>query len=243
MDNRVLAVVSNFRRPENVALVCSALKSQPCDIIVADNGKWPADDGFRDDWKMAGARDIWSWTQNSGPPARWYPALAWTHKYDYIMLVDDDHLPSDGLVESLVAQAESLDNHFAVIGRIGRNYRYRQGRWSYRKRNVREGQVDMAGAGYFVVAHFLHQVIPFRNVLADAGAHPDMLWHDDIILNCAIQMLFRRPSCMPTQPWAAKRLDTQGYAFSATSAYQDVRDDLINLCARCGWRRVRWEEE
>lgn len=216
MSNLVLAVVSNYRRPENVEPICRRLlEDGGCDVIVADNA--PSSDlefcAARTDFPIL---DVWRWRINSGPPARWWPALAWTHKYRYVALVDDDHMPSRGLVAALVAQAESLGDRFAVIGRVGRNFRHRRGRWQYRRRNVKWGQVDMAGAGYFVVSERLLAAVRLRDELARAGAHPDMLWHDDMLLNCSIQRDYGYPSWMPTQPWAERAMDTRGYAFNAT---------------------------
>lgn len=237
MTNRVLAVVSNYKRPENVSPILRQLSKQPCDIIVADNSG-DIMEQYHDEWDWW-VMDTWVWARNSGPPARWYPAIAFSHLYEYVLLMDDDHMPRVDLVESLVKQARACANAFAVIGRIGRNFQQVDGHWRYVRRNVRHGIVDMAGAGYFFLAKHLPAVIEFRDELAASGARPEMLWHDDMILNCSIQRKTGFPSMMPEGGWSEKRMNTRGYSFNSTSAYRDVRDDLIELCYQCGWRSER----
>jgi len=237
MSNQVLAVISNYKRPQNVGpIVEQLLADGGCDVVIADNSP----DGSSDQCLLPWDKlfDVWKWRVNSGPPARWWPALAWTHAYRYVMLVDDDHLLVPNLAKSLVAQAERMGDKFAVMGRVGRCFRHRHGRWQYRRRNHQRGPVDMAGAGYFLVAERLLSAVRFRDELAKAGALPQMLFHDDILLNMSIQRDYGFQSVMPEGGWASKRMDTRGYAFNATAAYLDVRDDLINLCATLGWKSL-----
>lgn len=237
----VVAVVSNFIRPNNVAPICRRLNEQSCDVIVADNGPLAAR-GHYGAWVQAGATDIWSWRVNSGPPARWYPALAVMYRYKYIMFVDDDFMPREGLVRSLLEQAETCGDAFSAIGRIGRTFRQRRdGRWRYVRRNVRDGDpMHMAGGGEFIVAERLTAAVEFRNMLARAGAAPDMLWHDDMILDCGIQWFHAVMPYRAAGGWAERKMDGGGYAFNATAAYRDVRDGLIDLCYKCGWRPLDW---
>lgn len=245
--HRVLAVVSHYKRTENTRKVCEVLDGEPCDVVVADNSPQESEVGR---YQFSGAMDVWRWRENSGPPARWYPAVALAPLYEYVVLIDDDGLPRQGLIDSLLQQAGLLEDKFSNIGPIGRNHRLKpDSTWHYVKRNItpapgdKSTAVDMSARGYFMRADAVSSILVFRDELAAAGATPEMLWQDDIILNCAIQRETGTPSYLPLrhEPWFQKRhMDTQGYAFSRTQPdFIKIRSDLITLCDYCGWASQR----
>ena len=169
------------------------------------------------------------------------------HQYRYLMFVDDDFLPRPGLIDALLHQAETCGDAFSAIGRIGRVFHKHRSGWVYIKTNIPGGQpMSMAGGGEFIVAERLTAAIDFRNLLAKAGAVASMLWHDDMILDCGIQWRYGFPPYRADGGWVegrnVGRLDTHGYAFNETPAYQDVRNSLIDLCYQCGWRPVEWTD-
>ena len=235
---KVCAIVSNYKRPENLLPICKVLAAEPCDVIVADNS--PDRSSERYDWP--GVTDVWCWVRNSYPPARWYPAAAVSHEYDYVVLIDDDAMLAPGFVGRLLELSAELNDEFANIGPMGRMFTCRRGNWRYHRGEV-QGKVcnttDMAVRGYWVRACNIVYAIQYRNMLAHRGASPEMLKQDDIMLNVGIQSWTNLPSYV-TGGWYSKKFaDDRGYAFSGLDPnFRQTRYDLIKLCHELGWRSL-----
>ena len=237
----VLAVISNYKRPENVEPICWLLADEPCDVVVADNSPDRSSDRY--DWP--GVKDVWCWKENSHPPARWYPAVALSHLYKYVVLFDDDAMLSPGLIGRLIEQSEALYDQFANIGPMGRLFRQkRANQWRYSRGDVTQENgsrtTDMAVRGYWMPAHRVIDVLRFRDHLAMNGATSEMLKQDDMILNMGAQFFSQRPTYMAAGPWYSQKFaDDRGYAFSALDPnFRQIRYDLIALCYKLGWRSL-----
>lgn len=238
----VCAIISNYRRPDNLEPLCRVLQREPCDIIVADNSPDRSSDSYERSW--LGVMDIWCWKDNSGPPARWYPAVAVSHRYDYVVLIDDDAMLSPGLIDRLLVISKTLDDKFAVIGPMGRLFRRRRRGWRYSRGHAAlDGEplprTDMSVRGYWIRGKCMVDALRFRDLLAENGATQDMLKQDDIIVNVGLQLYGGMPSYL-VGGWYSKRYaDEHGYAFSRTCQnFRQTRYDLIGLCHKLGWRSL-----
>lgn len=234
----VLAVISNYKRPDNLEPICRVLAEEPCDVVIADNSPDRSSDRY--DWP--GVKDVWCWRENSFPPARWYPAVAMSHLYDYVVLIDDDAMLAPGLVGRLLTMSARLKDQFANIGPMGRMFRRRRRGWRYNKGKVAGtmyDRTDMAVRGYWMCGRWVASAVWFRDLLAQSGATPEMLKQDDIILNVGIQFASRLPSYVADHWYSQKYADDRGYAFSALDPdFRQTRYDLISLCAEVGWKSV-----
>jgi hypothetical protein len=239
--SKVLCVVSNYKRPDNLEPICRVLADERCDVVIADNSPDRSSDRY--DWP--GVKDVWCWKENSHPPARWYPAVALSHLYDYVVLIDDDAMLAPGLIGRLLTMSANLGDHFANIGPMGRMFRQRRGNWRYGRGEVAGtpyNRTDMAVRGYWMVAENVVYILQFRDRLASAGATAEMLKQDDIILNVGIQCWTNLPSYVVGHWYSQKFADNRGYAFSSLDpAFRQTRYDLIGLCHKLGWRSLARE--
>ncbi|MHC4402959.1 MAG: hypothetical protein ACYTG0_25135 [Planctomycetota bacterium] len=226
--SNVLAVVSNYKRPDNLRPICDSPDRS------SDRYDWP------------GVKDVWCWKENSHPPARWYPVAALSHLYDYVVLIDDDAMLAPGLVGRLLIMSANLNDDFANIGPMGRMFRYRRRGWRYSRGQVAGtpyDRTDMAVRGYWIHADSILDVVRFRNLLAQTeSATPEMLKQDDIILNVGLQHYTKSPSYVAGGWYSKKFADNRGYAFSQLDPhFKQTRYDLIGLCHRLGWRSLARE--
>lgn len=241
MNETVLAVVSNYKRPDNLMPICKVLAGEPCDVVIADNSPDRSSDRY--DWP--GVKDVWCWKANSYPPARWYPAVAFSHRYKYVVLIDDDAMLAAGFVDKLLVMSSKLGDRFANIGPMGRMFRRRRCGWRYGRGEVAGpefNRTDMAVRGYWMLGRRIVDILVFRDRLAEAGASDEMLKQDDIILNIGIQFVSGLPSYVTDYWYARKYANNHGYAFSALDPeFKQTRYDLIGLCYGIGWRSLARE--
>jgi len=240
----ICAVVSNYKRPENLEPICSVLTDEPCDVIVADNSPDRSSDRY--DWP--GVKDVWCWKDNSYPPARWYPAVAVSHRYDYVVLIDDDAMLAKGFITDLLIMSANLNDEFSNIGPMGRLFSSRRGRWRYRRgaaHLAREDypRADMVVRGYWMLGESVTHILRFRDRLKAEGATAEMLKQDDIILNVGIQFYTGMPSYLATHWYSKKFADERGYAFSRMNPeFKKTRCELIGLCYKVGWKSLARED-
>ena len=164
------------------------------------------------------------------------------HEYDYLMFLDDDFMPREGLVAALLNQAATCGDRFSAIGRSGRFFSNKTGSWQYVRANLPSYRaIHMTGGGEFIVAARLPAAVKMRNDMAAAGATGRLLWHDDLILDLGIQREFGCPPYMADGEWAECEMDACGYAFSSKRGpFRAERNAVINCCYECGWRPVPW---
>lgn len=203
----ILVVLTNYRRPAQVAMAAEALMAQsvPCRIVVVDNHPLEEPESQLPAVVGAVAEDVWSMRENHGPPCRFAPALL-DYRAEWVYFHDEDMLPGPRALEHFLATAERLGEHFATLGEVGRRFTppgESQPMWAYNAGAVERGDgpvpVDMTARCHFVrrsdVAHALH----FReSVLARVGAASaeavGLHRHDDLLLCLGIQ----RATCWPS---------------------------------------------
>jgi hypothetical protein len=222
------AIVSNWRRPENVQRIVKNLieQSVPFDrIIVVDNGvSHGTPINYSDipcafSIKGAGKIRIWPFEDNGiGPPCRFLPAIIDT-RYKYTLFIDDDLLPGLLMHEHLQQAVYMLEDEFSTIGDVGRVYNYhdpedfdridtRIGTYEYVVQDVPRHlsicrAVDLTCRAHFVHTENVIEAIKLRDELVRDHGRPsgddDWTRHDDILLCCGVQRHTRRPSyILPT---------------------------------------------
>ena len=246
--NGVLAVVTNYKRPENVGKIVAALRNQtvPPTVVVVDNA--PA--GLKS--FCINADDVWRFTENHGPPCRWAPALMdLDHKYT--LFLDDDLLPGPRAVEACLQAADELNDMFATLGVIGRRFtRDTKLGYGYRRHNVsrcigRMRCVDVTCRAHFIVTDRLVKTLDLRNALFDQVEYCDidsLRIHDDILLCQSLQLGKRgyrsyllRQSSDPEESLCMKNLPA-GKGVSSNPNHAADRTRLINYIAALGWRSL-----
>lgn len=254
---KVLAIVTNWRRPSNVNRIIESLAWQTVrpTIVVVDNsgGGSYGPYGFC----HTSVDDIWTFDTNHGPPCRWAPALMDT-EHRYALFIDDDLLPGKSLVESFVKAARGLQDGFTTIGAIGRNFDVacnlpkHSHRHVYRRRNVRRGinsyvKVDMTCRVHFVHTRDVVRAVQLRHdVLASQWDDPEIrdivATHDDIFLCLGIQRAKYPQPCwlMPLgNSMHYTNLPAGRETVSARPTHTEHRTKLINYCHALGWESLR----
>ena len=251
--NQILAIVTNYSRPNNIPLVVDALREQsvPVDIVVVDNSPEKPDGSdtlqltLHD--KSLWADDIWRFVQNHGPPCRFAPAFM-DHSHEFIWFIDDDLLPGSRAVDHLCDTYEWMDGKVSTIGEIGRIHTP-QG--EYVRRNVRRQpfpcRVDMTARAHFVRTEHVRHVLNYKwdliNRFGDEARELVSI-HDDLLLCCAIQMETAFPSCLTAvDPSESKLIRTRdlpdgGGGVSAKAGFLEQRHRLIQMFQAIGWESL-----
>lgn len=112
MRARITVGILNYRRPPNVDLIVSALRSQsiPCDIFLWDNSG--EGQSFADvDWVVRSSVNAYCWP-------RWF--LLSNAATETVMTLDDDlSLASPAALEAIVASLDKLTHHYEILGPEG----------------------------------------------------------------------------------------------------------------------------
>lgn len=249
MSDRVLAIVTNYKRPENVPLVCESLRAQthPVTLVVVDNSPGPS--RLRFTAAAQTPNDIWRFKANAGPPCRFAPAWM-RHDHDYVLFVDDDMTLRPTAVEYLRGAADRLCGGFATLGQIGRIYGGEPGKWEYVRQNVPRRQrvvpVDLTCRLHFVRMDLMHHVLAFKWRVLDT--FPEMSKHvgreDDMLLCQGIQWACRVPSYLvprvmtvPRTRLIRKELPPGPHSQNGQADHVTNRTELANAAHAVGWRR------
>lgn len=248
MDSKVLVVLTNWKRPQNLSLCIQAWREQslsPASIVVIDQS--PLVQCF------PGADDVWKVGNNLGPLCRLWPALALAPRYDYILFADDDLLPGKQGLQASVEAAKLISNKFATLGQEGRTFRNSsteemglpQTIWSYRFGNtprLTDGLqvVDCTVRTHLVLAPYLHRLLRLREKLpadlCDA--------HDDLLLCLGLQTDPGWPSYVLPASTLERQLILENLpgvngpeACWKRPDHLVQRSRFINLAHEAGWRQ------
>ncbi len=212
MSSRVLVILTNWKRPQNMPVVIDAWREQslaPAAVVVVDNspaatvvheylgeleGPWMRE-GYPN-VRFEGVDDVWRMKTNIGPLCRLWPALAMAPQYDYALFADDDFLPGrEGLLAAVQA-AKFVNDKFATIGQEGRTFLTPQENrqlnspgWCYKFGNtprLADGPqiVDCTVRCHLVLATHLPRVLRFREKLPAELCES----HDDLTMCLGLQV-------------------------------------------------------
>jgi len=246
LDVSVLAVLTNYARPQNLPQIVRALRRQthPVKIVIVDNSpaKTASEDGDQHDLTRIrkSVDDIWRFEQNAGPPCRFAPAFM-QHDCSHILFLDDDMLPGFHAVEHLVNTATQLKNEFATLGEFGRRFHggnrsymqgfHGRGEWRYVCRNVKRGHeptpVDMTCCAHFVRADMMQHVLSFKwDMIHKHGCDEDLdgdrrgWWReDDMLLSLGIQQGTGLKSYLTPMPRRRVRMSLRQRMLAAPHAH------------------------
>lgn len=249
----ILAIVSNFARPQNLPPIVAALRGQsvPVDIVVVDNSPEKPDGSDEMQLllheKAKWADDIWRLVQNHGPPCRFAPAFM-DHSHEFIWFLDDDLVPGSLAAEMLLKCCDHVDRKFSTTGEIGRVH---TGNGEYVKRNIRRfkhpRRVDMTARSHFVRTENMRHVLDAKWQLIDRfGDEAKQLVsvHDDLLLCCGIQFATYHPSYLtannPIRETLIRKQDLPdgGGGVSAKARFLEQRHRLIQMFQAIGWRSL-----
>lgn len=237
--NHILAIVTNYCRPSNIPAIVAALHNQTVrvDVVVVDNSP------RLQQWEC----DTWDIPDDGyGPPNRFLPAFR-DHRHEFCLFIDDDLLPGMCAVEHLCHAYEWMDGKVSTIGEIGRIHTP-QG--EYARRNIRRHdsprRVDMTARAHFVRTEYMRHVLNYKWELINRfgdEARELVSVHDDILLNCAVQMETAFPSCLTAaDPDVSKLIRTRdlpdGGGVSARAGFLQQRHRLIQMFQAIGWRSL-----
>lgn len=211
MNDKVLVVLSNYKRPQNIPLCIKAWKGQshpPSGLVVMDNSDSDTD------WEVLGADSTWKVKPNLGPLCRIWPAIALAPQFDYVLFADDDLLPGREGLKAALDTAHHVSNKCATVGQEGRTFSSDgtedMGRvnttWSYKFGNTprygdRPRVVDCTVRCHLVLAKYLHRTLLLRERVP-AQLCQD---HDDLLLCLGLQVNL----CLPSYVLPASTLERQ----------------------------------
>ena len=237
--NLVEAVLINWKRPQNVAHIVSALRSQsePCTITICDCHPSPEFSLGHETLSLIDR--LYSWSHDYGGYNRYVPIGAYDHQFT--LFLDDDLLPGNKCVEHFLMSATQLDN-FGVLGQLGRIlpedgvYRY--------KRVLRSEtfvETDVIIRGYFVLTKNLPYVQIFRWMM---NYFDEPLLQDDLLLCTALKVCagltcYLTPYDKNEETLINKRELNDDHALSMHPDHLIKRENFIERARRSGWRHLR----
>jgi hypothetical protein len=257
-DPGVLVVLTNWRRPANLAACVVAWRDQshpPARIVVVDNNPFHRPEPEAANWLDLGAADVWRINENLGPPCRFLPAVAhWDTPY--VVFADDDLLPGREAIETCLRLIASRGDDFAVIGQEGRRFgRGDDGEYFYRYGNTPRAahpvRVDTTVRCHFTETSLVLAALSLRASMTDpppgraaVGSRLARV-HDDLLLNLGVQRLTGRPSYVlplgtPEQQLIRDNLPggNNGTAVWKRPEHLPERNLFVSLAAACGWHSL-----
>jgi len=268
MNASVLAILTNYARPQNIPIIVSALRQQthPVDIVIVDNSPHcSCAMSHVAAWDTSQIMDVWRFTKNAGPPCRFAPALM-QHDHSHVLFIDDDLVPGAHAVEHLIKTAELFDNEFATLGEIGRrvhggnrDYMASRGRgeWRYCTHNIRRRTwpfpVDITCRVHFVRADCVRHVLSmkwdilqhFGDDTAQEGDRRGWWREDDILLCTSIQRAtgfasYLTPVADRNTYLRRRDLPAPG-AHSSRTYHKTDRSRCVRMAVRVGWKPL-WHD-
>lgn len=242
---KTLCVLTNWKRPQNVMECVDAWRPQVDRLVVVDNAPFnpnPANENVPYPFELYskyaadesnGLYDVWRWTENSGPPCRWAPALIDGHNFDYVVFADDDLIPVPDAVSKMLNRARVMDNAFSTIGTEGRDFRqsYMDKKYyTYKYGNAPGPVVDLTVRMHFVRASLLYLALAYRTHLCERfGDEARKLCsvHDDFLLCHGIRYKTRFPS-MIIPGLIAKNLDDKEGAVHRRPGHIEERQKMVD---------------
>jgi hypothetical protein len=268
MADRVLVILTNYSRPQNMPRVIQAWRDQTvkCKIVVADNSPPEMYQETYPKYLLSGdgydaPDDVWRWTENSGCPCWLGPAAMLSHKYEYIIRADDDFLPGKRAVEHLLRTASICNYDFSTIGQIGRIFdergynrgnvpqrsldEYEMRRYELRRHQMI--QVDLTCRVSMMKAENVLHVLDFRQRLVNTG-EPDAARlvdiHDDFLACMGIQLAMDDPSYIisttddPETQLAKTEIPNGAESVYKRPGHYEERSRMVELSRMVGWRSV-----
>lgn len=228
-------VITNWKRPSNVAEMVRALKSQsvPCTITICDCH--PSAEFALDEQTLSTVDRLYRWQQNWGGYNRYVPAGAYDHPFTFFL--DDDMLPGERCVEHFLAHAARLES-FGVLGQLGRiispDNVYR---WADVNRSGEFIETDFVVRGYFVRTENLHYIQQFRWKMGLLG---EAIFEDDMLLcaslrACAGLSCYLTPSDDEPETLVNKLNLDEAFAISARDEHLPNRTGFLRRAMDAGW--------
>lgn len=244
MNDRVLVVLTNYRRPANIPLCIQAWRNQslpPASIILVDNSSLKVEERYPN---FQGVDDVFRSHCNLGPLCRLWPALAISPKYKYILFCDDDYLPGKEGLQATVEAAKQLNDKFATVGQEGRIFtQSSEGTFSYKfgnaPRSDKPSIVDCTVRTHLVLAAYLPRAISLREKLPAQLCHD----HDDLTLCLGLQLNPGWPSYVVPASTLERQLIKENLdgvngpeACWKRPEHLAQRSQFVNLAYGAGWR-------
>lgn len=259
ITDKVLIVLTNYSRPENMPKIIKAWRDQSISgnkIIVADNRDIQLVDRIKYTNYLCCPNevdDVWHWTENSGCPCHFYPALSQT-RYKYTIFADDDLIPGKNAVQNLLNHAHILNDEFTTIGQVGRTFlldKLEGSRYSGRNQAARNEmypvRTDITCRAHLVHTFNLPYVLSFRNELCkypDPDAERLAHIHDDFLMCISIQQKTGHPSYLITNSknrddlLVKEDLDNDNKGAWKRPNHFTERNKMVDLSLALGWRRI-----
>lgn len=235
LTHEVEVVIINWKRPENVAQIVVALRSQTkkCTITICDCH--PTKSYALPVSTLQSAHRVYRWNHNTGPFSRYVPIGAFDH--EFTLFIDDDMLPGTRCVEHFL-DAASRSQHFGVMGQLGRMLA-RDG--IYRAKDVQRTdrfvEVDIVVRAFFVRTRNLPYIVQLRWQM---GYMHEQLPEDDLLL-CIAMQLFAGLPCLLTpadedcETQCNKRELRSAHALSKRPDHLARRNAVLERARSKGW--------
>jgi rhamnosyltransferase len=177
---RVAAVIVTFRPDlDRLKQLLAAVEKQVQFSVVVDNGS-PTENVMRIRQCLADSQHLIALGENKGIAAAQNVGLAYArdHRADYVLLLDQDSAPADGMVEQLLSYFSALSNAGRKVAAIGP--RLADERWKSEQRLKPKGR-EQEVANLLEVDHIIASgsVIPME-VIGAVGGMKDELFIDNV---------------------------------------------------------------
>ena len=243
----ITVVITNYKRPENLDAIVPAFRNQsvkPTRIIVVDNS--PSGFSPRTSLKWPNlVDDVIRFRMDAGPCCRF--AAIGLIETPLVLFSDDDIVPGNRGIETLLETGEDVGWCFATMGQIGRIYKRTKEGYSVKKGNIQRQvnamPVDMTCRVHLAQTKYLGGAIKPRCLAAEDGAEKDELRNDDIFLSQGLQMESGFPSliigsCDRHSGLRDRELPAP-HANCSRDTHRASRNTLVTRIANLGWRSRR----
>lgn len=245
-DRGVTAILTNFKRPENLPKILDALDAQTVkaeSVVLVDNHP-PEQDEFEITSEVFDRfDDVYQFDQNAGPPCRFVAAAI--PSTPLLLFLDDDLMPGPKAIEFAIATGDKLDWQFATLSQVGRNYERcdKSKQLKLPRRNVKRHRtaraVDMTCRVHLVQSRFMYAAFWMRNACLLDGADEHEMRHDDIFMSQGIQHATGYHSYLIPRSDAdcdLKKDLPAPHANNGRENHNVSRATLIRRCEKLGWK-------
>lgn len=247
--DKILAVLMNWRRPNNIKPIIESYRMQSAHIDRIALVDCAIEEQYQVPENVRKLADIcFTVDSNLGPCCRFIPPALMT-EYKYTFFGVDDHVPGRRHVEYLRTCADALGDAVATIGCDGRIFRdgqiLRRNAASLRKRsNLPSDQampVDVITSSELMPTRHLPHALAFRErLIRDCGSGISA-FEDDLFLCLGITHALPWTRCFvvpssddPETCWRSVRLPAP-HALSARVDHDKWRNDFIRKAMVHGW--------
>lgn len=247
MNEEILCVITNWRRPHTILKIVEALRVQTVPVRIAivecspgTHFALPAD-------VLALADVAFTIDHAIGPLARLMPLLM-LPEHEYTYYAPDDMIPGPLALEWMRNTAVSLRGEFAAVGQQGRVVVDGHPSPPIKMEAVKHVPVDYIVGGELFKTKWAKRLLSVRDNLIDTFGKAAELYEHDVFVGLGLQMILRQimetpcPCVLTSQPPNELYFARRHHGRSCGHALSQRGDNLVRKCRAIEqFTEIGWE--